>query len=40
MKKTKKDNDMTDHASVVYVKKNDIKLSWLTRSGVIYDKTI
>ena len=37
MMKTRKDNDVTDCISAVYVE-YDIELSWPIRSGVIYDE--
>ena len=34
--KTRQNNDVTKRTSAIYVK-NDIKLSWLIKSGAIYD---
>ena len=37
MTKTKQDNDMTDHMSLVYVE-NDIELLWPIKSGANSDE--
>lgn len=34
--KTRHDNDMTDCTGAAYIE-NDIELSWLIESGVVYD---
>ena len=37
MMKTTQDNDVTNRTSMVYIE-HEIELSWLIKSGVIYDE--